>query len=587
MATSGQITDTLSFGYVRLSWTRTAVSTINNTSTIAYELEIYRSGNISSSSSKDYSIVFNGTTVATGTTTVGGSGSKTIKTGTVVIPHNSNGEKTFNYSFYLELGISWSGSSISSASASGSSTLDSIARASIHTLNVSSQFLGSDIVISTNRASSSYTHVITYKLGSASGTIRDDVANSATWTLPNTLAHQMPNSTSLSGTIKCVTYNGSSKVGEHTVNFTAKVPDNSTFNPDFSSISHSEYNSANTSGAYVQSVTRLSLGIVSPVAKYSATIESYRIYIDGQTIMRQTGVTAPISTSGTMNLTARVTDSRGRTESKTITVNVLAYNPPTVSFFRTLRANSDGSVNEVGESVKVTHTAQVKSLLVGGVEKNKLYYTIQSKERTATAWTTKLPETLLSGSINLSGETVLSAYEIIKSYDFRILVRDNFNTSIVLGVVSSGAVTMSWGRSGIGVGKVWEQGGLDVKGGIFDDGKVVPHIVESATNSNGRYIKYSDGTLICWARKVETNIAIDTAYGSLYHGTYTWVYPATFNTIPIVTCSLFRWGNTAGWGSVAESPTVTSAVLRGTDVISRASGTEVNISAMAIGRWKA
>ena len=41
-------------------------------------------------------------------------------------------------------------------------------------------------------------------------------------------------------------------------------------------------------------------------------------------------------------------------------------------------------------------------------------------------------------------------------------------------------------------------------------------IIESGSNANGNYIKYIDGTLICYMRKRVTNIAISTAFGSMY-----------------------------------------------------------------------
>ena len=40
-------------------------------------------------------------------------------------------------------------------------------------------------------------------------------------------------------------------------------------------------------------------------------------------------------------------------------------------------------------------------------------------------------------------------------------------------------------------------------------------IVESGSNANGNYIKYGDGTMLCWKRK-EVTVAINHAWGSLY-----------------------------------------------------------------------
>lgn len=41
-------------------------------------------------------------------------------------------------------------------------------------------------------------------------------------------------------------------------------------------------------------------------------------------------------------------------------------------------------------------------------------------------------------------------------------------------------------------------------------------VVESGTNSNGDYIKYSDGTMICTKKITFTNVVINTAWGSVY-----------------------------------------------------------------------
>lgn len=41
-------------------------------------------------------------------------------------------------------------------------------------------------------------------------------------------------------------------------------------------------------------------------------------------------------------------------------------------------------------------------------------------------------------------------------------------------------------------------------------------IIESGSNSNGSYIKFSDGTMICRKTMSYTNIAINNAWGSLY-----------------------------------------------------------------------
>lgn len=44
-------------------------------------------------------------------------------------------------------------------------------------------------------------------------------------------------------------------------------------------------------------------------------------------------------------------------------------------------------------------------------------------------------------------------------------------------------------------------------------------IYDSGSNSNGNWIKYADGTMICYKRQTFNNVAIATAWGTLYEST--------------------------------------------------------------------
>lgn len=114
---------------------------------------------------------------------------------------------------------------------------------------------------------------------------------------------------------------------------------------------------------------------------------------------------------------------------------------------------------------------------------------------------------------------------------------------------------------------------------------VIGSEIESGSNENGNWVKYSDGTMICWNYMQVTDQAIDNAYGSLYQGSRTIYFPVAFNSTPSVHCSLFHWGTSASWGCVASATTI-AAVIRGLDIFSRTTGTICEISWQAIGRWK-
>jgi len=112
-------------------------------------------------------------------------------------------------------------------------------------------------------------------------------------------------------------------------------------------------------------------------------------------------------------------------------------------------------------------------------------------------------------------------------------------------------------------------------------------LIESGSNENGDYIKFADGTMICTLDITVTDQAIDKSYGSsgLYTGNRTWTFPFEFIEAPNVSCSRFTWGTGASWGTSGSS-TNTRVTLFGIDALSRASGTETKISAIAIGKWK-
>jgi hypothetical protein len=115
----------------------------------------------------------------------------------------------------------------------------------------------------------------------------------------------------------------------------------------------------------------------------------------------------------------------------------------------------------------------------------------------------------------------------------------------------------------------------------------VAEIVESGSNDNGSYIKFADGTMICILEIEVSDQAINLQYGdtALYTGRRTWTFPAAFTQKPSVTCSQFHWGTSGSWGGVSGKSLVNTSLV-GYDFYQRATGTNVEISAIAIGRWK-
>lgn len=111
------------------------------------------------------------------------------------------------------------------------------------------------------------------------------------------------------------------------------------------------------------------------------------------------------------------------------------------------------------------------------------------------------------------------------------------------------------------------------------------YIVESGSNDNGSYIKYSDGTMICRNKKT-FNIAANIAYGALFRmeGIDFPNFPVAFKDVPDISC--FCIGiNTAILANWNASTKEKIGPLIGIRPV-RTDAQDYIISYIAIGRWK-
>ncbi|MFD5864350.1 DUF859 family phage minor structural protein [Agromyces sp. NPDC127015] len=455
-------------GYVlRLTVTQSSQSVANNTSVVAYSLQIIRPSGQADWSSDPSSWATN----------IGGSansGSKsydfgsysvlTLTSGTKTITHNADGTKSISVSG----SFSDAGGQIGSASIPAKTfTLTTIPRASNPTMSASAVDAGDPITVETHRASSSFTHTITYKIGSLTGTIATKTtAADVAWTPPLSLCAAIPAATSGTCTITVETFSGSTSLGKDTTSFTLRVP--SSVVPDFSTISHSEAvaSVAAQVGAYVKGLTKLTLTIGGEAGAYGSTITARKITVAGQTINADSGTTpSPINQSGTVTVTGTVTDSRGRTRTKTISVTVLNWAAPTVSQATMRRAAVGGTPQNDGTTIRVDLGCAVTSLNNGG-EKNSLTYRLYVRERGTTTWTLAAGPTTPAG-VSYSGMLLASSYAIEDSWEVRVDVSDKFATTTVQGTVATAAIDVHFDAGvGVGIGKFREEGMLDVAGSV-------------------------------------------------------------------------------------------------------------------------
>jgi hypothetical protein len=410
--------------------------------------------------------------------------------GSVTVPHNSDGTKSFNFS-----GAADSGSGIGSAVTNTPTfTLTTIPRTSNVTLSSGTFAAGTAVTINTNRASTSFTHTATFGFGSASGTIATGIAGSVSWTPALSLLQQIPTQTSGVGTITLQTFSGGTFIGSSAVNFTLTAGTGVV--PTVSGLTATENVTLVSTevGAFVQTLTRLNVAIVGAAGVQGSTISSATITVAGQTVAALSGLTAPIASSGTVPIVGTVVDSRGRSASTSMNITVLPYVPPTLNPALTFARRSDaaGVLNDNGTSIRVDINAVVQSLIIS-TQRNTLTYRVSTRLRNSPTWLVQT--TVTPGGIAFNNFVVRSTFATGSSWEVLIEIFDKFNVGSLQFTVSTSAVFMHWG-TGLGLGKYHEpgRGSLDASGQLFQmDGQPVVS-VPSAGLVNGTMPVWNAGT---------------------------------------------------------------------------------------------
>lgn len=211
--------------YAVLTVTQGTQEAGNNRTYVNWSLVLYRPSNVISSTNKSYSVVINGSTVASGTYSIGGSGTKTINSGGLYVSHNSDGTKTLSFSGSVQFGITWSGTTLGTIANSGSMTLTPFSNV-VSDLNIDNiKMLADGASKYTATAIAKSTGVqdtIVLTLGSYSKPLE----SGAPFTIPVEWNNAIPtNSDHGTATVTLTTKNGSTTVGSVSTEVAIYMPE--------------------------------------------------------------------------------------------------------------------------------------------------------------------------------------------------------------------------------------------------------------------------------------------------------------------------------------------------------------------------
>lgn len=361
----------------------------NNTSKIAWKVGIRSNTTYHNhyGLSETYKVVINGATVhnAVHTPTVNSGATVWVASGTTTISHNADGSKSISVSAsfnnadrdtYLP----------TTGSCSGSLKLTTIPRATTPSIDKPSLDCGGVIKISGTSASSNFSHKVYVTWNGTKiqiGTIASGTTSpSFSYTIPTDWEKNIPDSTSGIATFTLETISGSTSVGSKSVNATIKV--RSSIVPTIGTVGISDTNSICAGiGQYVQNQSKLKFTIATS-GNQGSTITSVSTKFNNQTYTGSTFTTQAIQSSGSIGYTITVTDSRGRSATKSGSVNVVAYYPPSLTNVSAKRANSGYTVDESSGTYALLH---FKVGFTSLSNKNVTSFYIQYRTSGDTAWT--------------------------------------------------------------------------------------------------------------------------------------------------------------------------------------------------------
>ena len=367
-------------------------------------------------------------------------------------------------------------------------TLDPITNASV--LNMPSNvILGDSVNFSIAKRVASAKHTLRYSWYGLEGKLADNIDTSYKWTIPESFANDIPNSSSGWGTIFLDTYVDGKLINTQSKTFTAGLSLNRV-KPTFSRIALADAteltrNITQSDRHFVSVLSKIYARFENVQARYGASITGYFMEIVGNnnTISAPNGTFREIFVNKDTQFTLKgyVEDSRGiRSDSYETTITVLNYFSPTLKF----EVTRSGATNS---TLTIKRFAKVAPLMVNGVQKNpmKLTFTTQQVDSDT--------ETIDNGGaggnwsqiseFNASNANLGKSYPADTSYVVVGKLEDKFTSVSFQDTVTGDRIVMSYDKEGIGINKYRERGALDVDGLIYSNRKQIQH--HKLTEPNG------------------------------------------------------------------------------------------------------
>lgn len=553
MATSGKKVVTVTGNHdLVFEWRLEGQS--GNSSTVYWELyvDVDSYGGISLGGSQWWSVMIDGQT--TNGEDSGGFSSGQIKflgSGRKVIQHNSDGTKTFSYSFSKLFDFTWGGIYRGTYNGSGSGELPPISvqpeySASVLTAATDTN-LGSYCKVTFTPDSNKLYYKVAFKIGNKTQETTGIYPNTTGQynyqiLLPQSLASEIGGSSkTASCTVELTTHTESSctsanQVGsKSTRTITVTVVEDNETRPVVSA-AEIQASPDVLGGLYIQSANGVKATKITAEGKYNATIARTYLRVEGKNYDLNTQ-SDYLAASGSITVTAYAVDSRGFTSAGfAVTIQSQPYSKPKLrpvtgqSKVAVVRCDESGADNDSGVYLKVLVKREYSKISVDGSQKNFCEVSFRYKTAIGSAWSEFTVIILEDApSDEVITQPLIGTLDPKSSYQVEIVAEDTVGGT-GRAVIDVSSEEIFWHRDGargsLGFGKYVEQDDvldiaptktLIVRGGLVFSGESAMIILDlthpigsvletTNTEDPGNYLggtwnKIEDtGTTVRWQR---------------------------------------------------------------------------------------
>lgn len=380
MATSGSVsTNGYEGRYITFNWSLTSQNIKANTSTINWTLEGDGTGEVSRYKAGNFKVIIDGKTVYSTSQDdrIWLYDGTVVTSGTYTFTHNSAGAKNFSVS--IQAGIY---TYAVNCTGSGTFSLPTISRISVIN-SVTGANISDSMSVNYTEYVGSYTNNLRISLNNTVIQTISDYTSNTSFTLNSSAINSIYSAVTTNKTVTLSftlqTYDGSTLLG--TSDAVTKTLNITNSNPTIGNITYLDTNSTTTAitgnNKYIiRNNSTLQITINNLTALNSATLSTLKLTGGGinETINLSGTMSTKVYNAGVINqssnftLTATLTDSRGFTATKTITILVYDWLMPAAvitaqrvdNYYSTTNIKANATYSSLGGNNTITITAQYK-----------------------------------------------------------------------------------------------------------------------------------------------------------------------------------------------------------------------------------